>query len=86
MKDGPRPCLIWDGEKLLQVAPCRAKKIIDSTAAGDSFAAAYLHARLHGLPPAKAARRGHALAGAVIGMPGAIIPVDHMPSLEDNDE
>ena len=46
----------------------------DTTAAGDSFAAAYLAARLHGATPAAAASAGHALAGVVVGHPGAIIP------------
>ncbi|HEY8610369.1 MAG TPA: PfkB family carbohydrate kinase, partial [Roseomonas sp.] len=51
----------------------------DTTAAGDSFAAAYLAARLKGLLPEAAARAGHRLAGAVIRHPGAIIPRDAMP-------
>ncbi len=84
MKDGPRPCLIWEGGRLLRVSPTRATRVVDSTAAGDSFAAAYVHARLHGLSPRQAARRGHTLAAAVIGSPGAILPQNHMPSLEDD--
>ncbi len=53
--------------------------VVDTTAAGDSFAAAYLAARLRGAPPEEAARAGHALAGAVVQHPGAIIPRDAMP-------
>ena len=56
--------------------------VIDTTAAGDSFAAAYLAGRLAGQEPAAAARTGHRLAGAVIGHPGAIIPAEAMPALE----
>ncbi len=56
--------------------------VADTTAAGDSFAAAYLMARLLGRSPAAAARSGHRLAGTVVGHRGAIIPRCAMPSLE----
>jgi 2-dehydro-3-deoxygluconokinase len=49
-------------------------KVLDTTAAGDSFSAAYLAARLRGALPAEAARAGHRLAGVVVGHRGAIIP------------
>ena len=49
---------------------------IDTTAAGDSFSAAYLWARLNGHPPARAAAHGHRLAAIVIQHPGAIAPAD----------
>ena len=53
--------------------------VVDTTAAGDSFAAAYLAARLSGVEPREAARAGHRLAGAVVRHPGAIIPQAAMP-------
>jgi 2-dehydro-3-deoxygluconokinase len=53
--------------------------VVDTTAAGDSFAAAYLAARLSGAEPREAARAGHRLAGAVVRHPGAIIPQAAMP-------
>ena len=52
---------------------------LDTTAAGDSFAAAYLAARISGATPGQATRAGHRLAGVVIRHPGAIIPRDAMP-------
>jgi 2-dehydro-3-deoxygluconokinase len=55
-------------------------QVVDTTAAGDSFAAAYLAARLAGCAPVEAARAGHRLAGVVVGHRGAIIPRDAMPS------
>jgi len=55
------------------------KPIVDTTAAGDSFAAAYLAARLAGEGPIEAARAGHRLAGVVVCYPGAIIPRYAMP-------
>lgn len=54
--------------------------VVDTTAAGDSFAAAYLAARLAGIAPVEAARAGHCLAGVVVCHPGAIIPRSAMPA------
>ena len=65
-------------DTLISAAPVTT--VVDTTAAGDSFAAAYLAARLRGAPPTMAARAGHALAGAVVGHPGAIIPAAAMPT------
>ncbi|MDE5451964.1 sugar kinase [Bradyrhizobium sp. CSA112] len=53
--------------------------VVDTTAAGDSFAAAYVAARLAGADPKEAARAGHRLAGVVVCHPGAIIPRAAMP-------
>jgi 2-dehydro-3-deoxygluconokinase len=64
--------------------PIKAKPVeapvVDTTAAGDSFAAAYVAARLVGADPLEAARAGHRLAGVVVCHPGAIIPRAAMPS------
>jgi 2-dehydro-3-deoxygluconokinase len=54
--------------------------VVDTTAAGDSFAAAYVAARLAGAEPIDAARAGHRLAGVVVCHPGAIIPKKAMPA------
>jgi 2-dehydro-3-deoxygluconokinase len=63
--------------------PIKAKPVeapvVDTTAAGDSFAAAYVAARLVGADPLEAARAGHRLAGVVVCHPGAIIPRAEMP-------
>lgn len=48
--------------------------VIDSTAAGDSFNAGYLAARLTGKPEAEALRAGHIMAAEVLKHRGAIIP------------
>jgi 2-dehydro-3-deoxygluconokinase len=58
--------------------PC-ARTVVDTTAAGDSFAAAYIAARLAGAGPVEAAQAGHRLGGVVVGYPGAIIPRAAMP-------
>ena len=62
------------------VAATPVARVVDTTAAGDSFAAAYLATRLAGGGPAAAAASGHRLAGAVVSHRGAIIPRDAMPA------
>src|SRR5665213_3148596 len=54
--------------------------VVDTTAAGDSFAAAYILSLLAGSDPIEASRAGHRLAGVVGGHPGAIIPRSAMPA------
>ena len=63
----------------IRAEPLKAP-VVDTTAAGDSFAAAYIAARLAGADPIEAARAGHRLAGVVVCHPGAIIPRAVMPS------
>jgi 2-dehydro-3-deoxygluconokinase len=47
---------------------------VDTTAAGDSFNAGYLAARLKEQTPHDAAKAAHALAAEVVRHRGAIIP------------
>jgi len=76
--DQPASRLFHAGtERRIQAAPVHG--VVDTTAAGDSFAAAYLAARLRGATPEDAARSGHHLAGIVVRHPGAIIPRAAMP-------
>ncbi|MCL6283268.1 sugar kinase [Ruegeria sp. 2012CJ41-6] len=56
----------------------RVARVIDSTAAGDSFNAGYLAAIASGCSDHEAMRRGHNLAARVIAHRGAIIPIDAM--------
>lgn len=77
-----RPCLdcrvvTVDGERLVATKP--VADVVDTTAAGDSFAAAYLAARLAGRTPEEAACNGHRLAGEVVRHRGAIVPCSAMP-------
>lgn len=75
-------CRITCEGKVVEIAAERVPAVVDTTAAGDSFAAAYLSARLAGCAPATAARAGHVLAGAVVQHRGAIIPRAAWPSQE----
>ncbi|ACL59413.1 sugar kinase [Methylobacterium nodulans] len=72
---------VLHGEAEENVAAEPVAEVVDTTAAGDSFAAGYLAARLAGLPPREAAVCGHRLAGAVIRHRGAVIPASAMPTL-----
>jgi 2-dehydro-3-deoxygluconokinase len=80
VKRGGHGCLIFAGGDCVEVPPVRIMQPVDTTAAGDSFNAGYLAARLSGASPAEAARAGHRLAGVVIMSPGAVIPRDAMPT------
>lgn len=79
VKLGAQGSLVADaaGEHALPSTP--QGPVVDTTAAGDSFNAAYIAARLSGSATVEAARAGHLLAGAVVCHPGAIIPADAMP-------
>jgi len=70
--------VIAQGQEVL-VPGKAAEDVVDTTAAGDSFAAAYLNARLSGKNPEAAASAGHRLAGQVVRYRGAIIPAEAMP-------
>ena len=82
VKRGADSCLVSiAGEELIDVPAVKLpkEKVIDTTAAGDSFSAGYLAVRLTGGDAAEAAKRGHLTASTVIQHRGAIIPRDAMP-------
>ncbi|MFY8106071.1 MAG: PfkB family carbohydrate kinase, partial [Elstera sp.] len=75
---GPR-AWVSVGEDAPVLVEGASVKPVDTTAAGDSFAAGYLAARLAGNPADASALAAHRLASAVIQHPGAIIPKAAMP-------
>ncbi len=80
IKRGEAACHVISAHGTEIVAADPVADVIDTTAAGDSFAAAYLAARQAGRTPPDAARSGHRLAAAVIRTRGAIIPRHAMPA------
>jgi 2-dehydro-3-deoxygluconokinase len=73
IKLGEKGCIVAQkGWELVRV-PAEPARAVDTTAAGDSFNAAYLAARWSGLSPQESARRGCQLAACVVAYPGAII-------------
>ncbi len=79
LKNGNRPCTIFSDNKFFEVEAETVQNVIDTTAAGDSFSAVYLVARLFGCSPAIAAKMAHKTAAYVIRHRGAVAPVDNMP-------
>ncbi len=80
IKRGGQPAIVRiAGNDPVAVPACHVAKVVDTTAAGDSFAAGYLASRLTGNDAISAARTGACLASVVIQHPGAIIPAEAMP-------
>ena len=83
VKLGAEGCLVVRDDVSALVPTQTQPAVVDTTAAGDAFNAAYLAARIRGLNPIEAAHQGHTLAGKVIEHRGAIMPVQHMPLTEN---
>lgn len=83
IKRGVAPTLVRNpgSAAWLAVATEPVHTVVDTTAAGDSFAAGYLSRRLRGESVVEAARFGNRLAARVIQHPGAVIPRDAMADL-----
>ncbi len=74
VKRGALPTLVRLTGQPPQAVPTEAvARVVDTTAAGDSFAGAYLAARLGGASPAAAAVAGNRLAARVVQHRGAVI-------------
>lgn len=92
VKQGAKPCLtgmaVAGGVQLWQVAASKVTQVVDSSAAGDAFAAGFLAAWLTqgaSMVPKEvtgAIYAGHQLAAAVLGHSGAIMPIENMPQLK----
>lgn len=82
IKRGADSCIVSDDQgEQHEVAAVKLpkEKVIDTTAAGDSFSAGYLAVRLTGGSAVDAVKRGHLTASTVIQYRGAIIPKEAMP-------
>jgi 2-dehydro-3-deoxygluconokinase len=81
VKRGRDGCFLSSTDFTGELAAEPAAAVVDSTAAGDSFNAGYLVARLLGADPRRAGRLGNRLAARVIAHPGAVIPAEAMVDL-----
>ena len=84
LKLGGGGSIVWstDASASRRVCAVPVSKIVDTTAAGDSFNAGYLYGRLVGKDPVAAAVIGNRLAAVKIQHPGAIIPPGAMTKLD----
>jgi 2-dehydro-3-deoxygluconokinase len=74
VKDGAGGAYILEGDAVRHIPVPEPVTPIDTTAAGDSFNAAYLAARLGGVPRAEAVNFGHRLSAIVVSHRGAVVP------------
>jgi 2-dehydro-3-deoxygluconokinase len=74
VKDGAAGAHVLTGGELRHVPAAPAAAVVDTTAAGDSFAGGYLAARLAGRAPVDAAAVAASVASVVVAHPGAIVP------------
>ena len=80
IKQGKDACIVASQNNIVTINAQHVDKPVDTTAAGDSFGAAYLACRMAGGDACAAAQAGHSLAAAVIQHEGAILPDVNMPS------
>jgi len=81
VKRGAASTLVRAGGGVIEVPTERVEQVVDTTAAGDSFAGAYLAARLAGAAPEVAAQAGNRLAARVVQHRGAVIASAAMQDL-----
>jgi 2-dehydro-3-deoxygluconokinase len=74
VKNGPNSALVASGGRQEFIPVPDVVVPVDTTAAGDSFNAGYMAARLNGENPGDAALAAHRLAGQKIQFRGAIMP------------
>ena len=82
VKRSAAPTLVRTADRTLHEGPTQqVAQVVDTTAAGDSFAGAYLAARLGGADAVAAAAAGNRLAARVVQHRGAVIPREAMADL-----
>jgi sugar/nucleoside kinase (ribokinase family) len=74
VKLGPEGVLWTDGDEVLRAAAAPVEAVVDSTGAGDAFAAGLLAARVDGASTAEALAAGCRLAARAVGTAGARPP------------
>ena len=74
LKLGADGCRYANVDVRFAVPATQVPRVIDTTAAGDAFNAAFLAASMHGMPAALACQAGNRLAARVIQHMGALSP------------
>ena len=83
VKDGAQGCTVFNEKGQWKVPTPRKIIAVDTTGAGDSFAAGYLGARLLGSEEKQAAMMAHQLAGQVIAHAGGVIAAENWRTVEE---
>lgn len=83
VRSGADFCSIQVGGQQFEVSPEKVTKVVDTTAAGDSFSGAYMLARNTGCGVEKSAKIAHRMAAYVIGHKGAVAPLSALPDFGD---
>ena len=79
IRDGGNPCSISCDGQVEAVSALPLAQVVDTTAAGDSFSAAYIMARRLGKTAHQAVHLAHQMAAYVISHKGAVAPRQLMP-------
>ena len=74
VKNGPGDCVVRFHGETLHVPARKLEAVLDTTAAGDSFNAAYLAGRLTGMTAEESVMLAHRIAATVTQHRGAIVP------------
>ena len=74
VKNGAKPCMVSDTQTLIEVPLKTIVKQVDTTAAGDSFNAGYINARISGKGLQESVECAQKIAAMVVQFPGAVIP------------
>ena len=83
VKDGAEGCTVFNEKDQWKVPTPRKIIAVDTTGAGDSFAAGYLGARLLGSGEKQAALVAHQIAGQVIAHAGGVIAAENWRTVEE---
>ena len=78
LKNGDKPCSIHTEGDYFEVPAEKVARVVDTTAAGDSFSGVYLVARKFGCSPEASARMAHLTAAYVVCHKGAVAPLEKM--------
>jgi 2-dehydro-3-deoxygluconokinase len=75
VKDGAKGATVLDGDELTPVVASAPREVVDTTAAGDSFAAAFLARLAGGAAAVDAARFAAGVAAEVVAARGALVDI-----------
>lgn len=76
VKRGSGGALLHAADETIAIPAAPAGRVVDTTAAGDSFAGTFLAGLMIGETPERSARKAAVVAAQVIGRYGALVPVD----------